>query len=164
MALCNAIIWHYTKALRACSWIHIGWYCRWKIELRESLRLFFFFLNIGLLTIVGGLSFIFVHLFVPETLRSLVGNGSGYASPAPFQKLACRRGQLDEEENAQIKAANGLRRPMNFLAPLIYLTEPDVAVALTFSGFLHCSMYTFMTSTTNQLAIHCNLTELQIGL
>lgn len=87
-----------------------------------------------------------------------------YANPAPLQKLARPRGQLDEEKIAQIKAANGPHRPTNFLAPFIYLTESDVAVALTFSGFLYCSMYTFMTSTTNQFAIHCNLTELKIVL
>lgn len=101
---------------------------------------------------------------MPETLRSLVGNGSGYANPTPSQWLARRRGQLDEEKIAQIKIANGSRRPMNFLAPFIYLTEPDVAITLIFSGFLYCSMYTFMTSTTNQFTIHYNLNELQIGL
>ncbi|GAN01601.1 MFS general substrate transporter [Mucor ambiguus] len=117
-----------------------------------------------ILTIIGGLSVIFVSLFVPETLRSLVGNGSGYANPTPSQWLARRRGRLDEEKIAQIKIANGPRRPMNFLAPFIYLTEPDVAITLIFSGFLYCSMYTFMTSTTNQFTIHYNLNELQIGL
>ncbi|KAG2194960.1 hypothetical protein INT46_004414 [Mucor plumbeus] len=117
-----------------------------------------------ILTIIGGLSLIFVSLFVPETLRSLVGNGSGYANPTPSQWLARRRGKLDEEKIAWIKETNGPRRPMNFLAPFIYLTEPDVCIALMFSGFLYCSMYTFMTSTTKQFSLHYNLTELQIGL
>lgn len=106
----------------------------------------------------------FVSLFVPETLRSLVGNGSGYANPTPFQWLARRRGKLDEEKIARIKEANGPRRPMNFLSPFIYLTEPDVCIALVFNGLLYFSMYTFMTSTTKQFSLHYNLTELQIGL
>lgn len=38
-----------------------------------------------ILFMIGSLSFIVVGLFLPETLRSLVGNGSGYANPTPFQ-------------------------------------------------------------------------------
>lgn len=156
---------------RSCARRHY----RWKIELEvrchvlklkwsHPLTCFNFRWIFWILTIIGGLSVVFVSLFVPETLRSLVGNGSGYANPTPSQWLARRRGQLDEEKIAQIKIANGSRRPMNFLAPFIYLTEPDVAITLIFSGFLYCSMYTFMTSTTNQFTIHYNLNELQIGL
>ncbi|KAI9476209.1 MAG: major facilitator superfamily domain-containing protein [Benjaminiella poitrasii] len=118
-----------------------------------------------ILLVIGGLSFTFVGLFVPETLRSLVGNGSGYANPTPFQWIARRRGRLDEVKIAEIKnRTSTLHRPLNFLAPFIFLTEPDVLTMLLFSGALFTSYYSFLTSTTKQFSVHYNLTELQIGL
>jgi MFS family permease len=110
---------------------------------------------------VLGTSVLFI---VPETLRSLVGNGSGYANPTPIQWLARRRGRLDEEKIAAIKEANGPRKKMNFLTPFIYLTEPDVFLVLWFNGVVYTVFYCFMTSTTKQFSIRYPfLSELEIG-
>lgn len=115
--------------------------------------------------ILGCIIFISVGLFVPETLRSLVGNGSGYANPTPMQWLARRRGLLDEDKIAASKAANGPRPKMNFLAPFIYLTEPDVFLILWFNGITYTVFYCFMTSLTKQFSIHYSyLSELEIGV
>lgn len=103
-------------------------------------------------------------LFVPETLRSLVGNGAGYANPTPWQWLLRRRGKLDEVKIAKIKQEAGPRRPMNFLQPFIFLTEPDLFLALLFNGMLYMSFYFFLVSTTKQFSLRYNLNELQIGL
>ncbi|KAI8977257.1 major facilitator superfamily domain-containing protein [Mycotypha africana] len=117
-----------------------------------------------ILVILGGTSITFVGFFVPETLRSLVGNGSGYANPTPYQYYAKKRGKIDEQKVAAIKEANGPRSRMNFLAPFIYLREPDVLIALLHSGIFYTSFYSFLTSTTKQFNIHYGLSELQIGL
>ncbi|KAI9281521.1 major facilitator superfamily domain-containing protein [Sporodiniella umbellata] len=42
-------------------------------------------------------------LFLPETLRSLVGNGSGYANPTPWQLWKRRLGKKDLNEDFQIQ-------------------------------------------------------------
>ena len=106
-----------------------------------------------------------VGFFVPETLRCLVGNGSGYANPTPTQWLARRRGKLDEEKIAHISATCGPPPKMNFLAPFQYLLEPDVFWVLTFNGLVFTVFYCFMTSTAKQFSKHYPyLSELQIGL
>ncbi|KAI8330551.1 major facilitator superfamily domain-containing protein [Blakeslea trispora] len=112
---------------------------------------------------IGGTSIFSVAFFVPETLRVLVGNGSGYANPTPFQLIARRQGKLDEEKIQAIKEANGPRPKMNFLSPFIYLMEPDVFIMLMFSAFIYMSMYSFMTSTTKQFSMRYGLSELEIG-
>ncbi|CAO3693840.1 unnamed protein product [Rhizopus stolonifer] len=116
------------------------------------------------LLILGVLSLILVGLFSPETLRSLVGNGSGYANPTPWQWLARRRGQLDEELIAEIKT-NRLRPPMQFLKPFTYLLEPDVFTILIYNGLHYTGYYCYLTSTTKQFSIHFPyLSELEIGV
>jgi hypothetical protein len=119
-----------------------------------------------ILLMLGGACFIAVFFVVPETLRSLVGNGSGYANPTPSQWLARRRGKLDEEKIAAIKAVSEQSRPkMNFLAPFIYLTEADVFIGLWFNGVVYTIVYCYMTSTTKQFSIHYSfLSELEIGV
>jgi hypothetical protein len=114
---------------------------------------------------LGCFSLLTVYFIVPETLRILVGNGSGYANPTPTQWLARRRGKLDEGKIAAIKAANSTRPKMNFLAPFIYLTEPDVFISLWFNGVVYTIAYCYMTSNTKQFSIHYPyLSELEIGV
>lgn len=105
-----------------------------------------------------------VSLFVPETLRSLVGNGSGYANPTPSQWIARRRGKLNEEEITEIKSKVGPRKPMNFFQPFLFLLEPDVFLLLFLGGVFYMVYYFILTSMTKQFSINYNLSELQIGL
>jgi hypothetical protein len=104
-----------------------------------------------------------VSLFVQETLRSIVGNGSGYYNPTPFQWLDRRRGKLDEAEIQQHKQN---RKPvkLNFFQPFLYILQPDVAVLLLFSGLCYTNFYCYLASTTKQFNLHYGLNELQIGL
>lgn len=118
-----------------------------------------------ILLILGCTIFVCVGLFVPETLRSLVGNGSGYANPTPTQWLARRRGLLDEDKIEAKKASNGPRPKLNFLTPFIYFAEPDVFLILWLNGLAFTLFYCFMTSTTKQFSIHYPyLSELEIGV
>ena len=117
-----------------------------------------------ILLILGATSLVLVGLFSPETLRSLVGNGSGYANPTIWQWLARRRGKLDERAIQRIK--DGRIRPrMNFLKPFSYLLQPDVFTVLLYNGLHYAAYYCFLSSTTKQFSIHYPyLSELEIGL
>ncbi|CAO3701709.1 unnamed protein product [Rhizopus microsporus] len=118
-----------------------------------------------ILLIIGATSLVAVGLFVPETLRSLVGNGSGYANPTPWQWIARRRGNLDEKRIQETKERNPKRTKMNFLKPFTYLLEPDVFVILLYNGLHYTGVYCSLTSMTKQFSIHFPfLSETSIGL
>ncbi|KAI8065027.1 major facilitator superfamily domain-containing protein [Thamnidium elegans] len=113
-----------------------------------------------ILFILGSLSLVFVGLFVPETLRALVGNGSGYANPTPRQWYArhCRQTQViifDDQPRF---------KPISFLKPFQYLLEKDVIIILMFSGLHFMSYYCFMVTTTKQFSLNFQLSTIQIGL
>lgn len=102
---------------------------------------------------------VFVGLFVPETLRALVGNGSGYANPTPFQWLHQRRHpstilNLDRRKPFQYT---------NFLKPFQYLLFPDVILILLLGGLSFMAYYTCLVTTTKQFSLHYDLTAFQIG-
>ncbi|KAI8076220.1 major facilitator superfamily domain-containing protein [Thamnidium elegans] len=112
------------------------------------------------LLILGCSSLLIVGFFVPETLRVLVGNGSGYANPTPSQWLKKHRSkELDQDKKK-------LEHPkMNFLAPFTYLLEPDVFLILWLNGVAFTVFYCIMTSTTKQFSIYYPyLSELEIGV
>jgi hypothetical protein len=115
-----------------------------------------------ILLIVGIVALISVSIFVQETLRSIVGNGSGYYNPTPFQWLARRRGKLDEELIEEIRKKRNPPK-LNFFSPFLYLLEPDVFILLFFSGLHYFLFYCYLTSITNQFIIHYGLSETQIG-
>ncbi|GAA5814050.1 hypothetical protein MFLAVUS_007540 [Mucor flavus] len=107
------------------------------------------------------LSLVFVGLFVPETLRALVGNGCGYANPTPRQWYTrhCRQQQVCILDRPPHKF-----KPVSFLKPFQYLLEKDVIIILMFSGLHFMSYYCFMVTTTKQFSLHFQLTTIQIGL
>jgi hypothetical protein len=115
------------------------------------------------LFILGCLSLIFVGLFVPETLRSLVGNGSGYANPTPLQWLSEKKRKSGHHHERSCRQ----EKPFlfkSFLTPFQYLLQPDVLLLLLFTGLHFTSYYCFLVTTTKQFSLHFELTALQIGL
>lgn len=99
----------------------------------------------------------FVGFVVPETLRTLVGDGSGYANPTPLQWFRKRH-------NRKKTSSRSAFSMMNFLKPFQYLLEPDVFIILLFSGLHFTSYYCFLVTTTKQFSLHFQLTATQIGL
>lgn len=99
-----------------------------------------------------------VGLVVRETLRALVGNGSGYANPTPLQWLRQRH---NHHSTVTVRPRFSL---MNFLRPFQYLLQPDVLIVLLFSGLHFTSYYCFLVTTTKQFSLHFELTATQIGL
>lgn len=108
---------------------------------------------------------ILLFLFVPETLRSLVGNGSGYANPTPSQwfyrhKSPSSPPPLPQEPRTRSRF---LQCP-NFLASFVYLLQMDVLVTLVYGGLLYSCHYAYLVSATRLLNDHYGLTTIQIGL
>lgn len=132
-----------------------------------------------ILLMIGGLLFILIGLFLPETLRSLVGNGSGYANPTPFQWWKAHHRHENQpykdDDCSTITHVNTttttktttisrfLQVP-NVTQPFLYLFEKDVAVALIYNAIHYATYYCYLTSTTSEFTMIYGLSEIQIGL
>ncbi|KAI7881315.1 MFS general substrate transporter [Lichtheimia hyalospora FSU 10163] len=113
------------------------------------------------LVIYGGVVYICLLFLLPETLRILVGNGSGYANPTPLQWIKRRRLGITTDNST---ASTIQRKQPNPLRPFIYLLQPDIAVMLIFYGIIYANMYALMVTIPNQFGIVYGLNELQMGL
>ncbi|KAI7900386.1 major facilitator superfamily domain-containing protein [Cokeromyces recurvatus] len=135
-----------------------------------------------ILLIVGASFFIVIFLFLPETLRSLVNNGSGYANPTPYQWWQRRKAAKKEKEstptaviadddscstiiheNKGNQKSRFLQIP-NVTQPFLYLLEKDIAVALIYNAIHYATYYCYLTSTPSQFVLIYNMSEIQIGL
>ncbi|KAF7727464.1 hypothetical protein EC973_007533 [Apophysomyces ossiformis] len=99
-----------------------------------------------------------VAIFVPETLRSLVGNGSGYANPSLYQWWT-RRGTVEEN----VATCRPLKLS-DFTAPFRLLLEPDVLVSLIFNGLHYSTIIFYSVMNSHLFATQYGLSTLQIGL
>lgn len=122
-------------------------------------------MDLWILLILGCISLFAAFFFFPETLRALVGNGLGYANPTPAQWIARRRGKIDDENIAQVKATVDPHPEMNFLSPFLFSEEPDVFLVLWYNDVVFVSFYCIMVSTTKQFCTHYpHISELEIGV
>lgn len=134
-----------------------------------------------ILAIAGGIMVMLMFFFVPETLRSLVGNGSGYANPTPTQwwrRRQClkRQQQSTEADPSQppppipdTATATNIpttqpRKRINPFKSLIFLKEPDVMCALVFGGLCFGTQQSFLVTTSNVLANIYHLSVMNVGL
>ncbi|KAJ2956524.1 hypothetical protein NQZ79_g7643 [Umbelopsis isabellina] len=119
-----------------------------------------------LLLILAGAIFFMVLFFLPETLRSLVGDGSGYANPTPQQwwkRRVLKKGTTENLKSNTKERSRWLQVP-NVLQPFMYLFQPDVALCLLTMGVPYAVFYCVMSSITNLFSGIYNLNELQVGL
>lgn len=114
------------------------------------------------LLIFAGALFVVTFMFLPETLRSLVGNGSGYASPTPIQWVKRQiSGQTAPSPASSWKRFMSLP---NFLEPLKYFLEADLAAVLLYLA-LHYAVYTaVLISMSSMFPDLYGLNQLQVGL
>ncbi|KAI8060854.1 major facilitator superfamily domain-containing protein [Gongronella butleri] len=121
-----------------------------------------------ILAILAGVSCTLLTIFVPETLRILVGNGSGYCNPTPWQWW--QRRKLIREKGADAvpaplpTAEHRYRRKPNFLQPFLFLLELDVIMILILNGCAYMTYYYYNVSTPSQFAARYGLSTIQIGL
>lgn len=133
-----------------------------------------------ILLIVGGVFFAVIGVLFPETLRSLVGDGSGYANPTPWQwykKHYCSSKVIVQEEKeeayqdeddsstiAEHKTKSKFLQVPNITQPFLFLLEKDVTLALVYNGIHYATYYCYLTSTSSQFSLIYKLSEIQIGL
>ncbi|KAL0078829.1 chloramphenicol resistance protein [Phycomyces blakesleeanus] len=135
-----------------------------------------------LLAILSSALWITLVLFLPETLRKLVGDGSGYANPTPFQwyknykakRVHTRFLSVDSAMTAvahhdkhEVVAKPTKSRFLTLPNPLqsvLYLLEKDVAVVLMYNSLQYAGFYSVLTSMTHLFTDIYHLNELQIGL
>jgi MFS family permease len=115
------------------------------------------------LFILGTLSLASIIFFLPETLRSIAGNGTirltGFQRPLIY-KFKPQRDAILEPEDVP-------RRTVTFksiVAPLKFLFEKDVIVTLLFGAIVYTVWSMVTSSTTTLFQTHFHLTDLQVGL
>lgn len=139
-----------------------------------------------MLAIMSFILWIALVLFIPETLRSLVGDGSGYANPTPLQYFGKRIKNQELEPNTDsrldsiITIKNDLNSPdavkniqenkikkrgsINIFQSLSYLKEKDIAILLFYYSLQYGTIHSMLSSLTKLFTENYHLNTLQIGL
>ncbi|KAF6808150.1 major facilitator superfamily [Colletotrichum plurivorum] len=103
---------------------------------------------------------LFVLLFLPETLRNLVGNGS-VSLGGVYTPLVPIVGRSRKKQKAT-RSKPGVRPSIN---PFVILVYPDVAITLTFTGIVYAVNNTVVTTVASSFArVYPWLSETALGL
>ncbi|KAL8291500.1 hypothetical protein RQP46_002478 [Phenoliferia psychrophenolica] len=126
-------------------------------------RSIFWFLVVASATVLIPLVLVY-----PETLRSLVGDGS-IAPPAfsrsPLQLLQLRRtARKSTEELEKIEVERPKAKPYRPLSAFYILFTPEILLVFVFISFLYMEYYCVVTVYSTALSDKYGLTDLQIGL
>lgn len=118
-----------------------------------------------LLTLLGGIALICLFVFLPETLRTLAGNGSTALKGWKYEPLvgifapwtkpaACDNGYEDSQPRERLTASL-------FFQPMLFLLERDVACTLFFGAVIYTVFSMVSASTSFLLAREYGLSTLQ---
>ncbi|KAJ5164881.1 Major facilitator superfamily domain general substrate transporter [Penicillium coprophilum] len=116
------------------------------------------------LAIASGISLLSILIFLPETLRSIAGNGTVALKGIHKPFIYSIRGQKDVQEGT---APSGKKVKVTFktvLAPLTFLAEKDVFITLLFGSMVY-TVWSMVTSSTSALFEEkYGLNSLEVGL
>ncbi|KAI9320479.1 major facilitator superfamily domain-containing protein [Dichotomocladium elegans] len=115
-----------------------------------------------ILAILSGVHWLLIGFGLPETLRALVGNGSGYANPTPFQWW-CSAKAKNNNPSTRISSSSRSLRLSSFLAPFLCIKEKDVLTLLVHYSAQYAACYTVSTSIPFVLSHRYGLDEMLIG-
>ncbi|KAK8052206.1 major facilitator superfamily transporter [Apiospora rasikravindrae] len=117
------------------------------------------------LVILSGAVFVLILFLLPETLRTVAGDGSvrlrGIYQPFFERIVKAPAGVHDQEDDSLQRKKVSLQ---SFLAPLKLLGQPDVLLHLIFGGMIYAVWSMVTSSTTSIFKGHFGLDELEIGL
>ncbi|KAI0474909.1 major facilitator superfamily domain-containing protein [Xylariaceae sp. FL0804] len=99
------------------------------------------------LVLMAVICLILISLFLPETLRHIVGNGSVAASGIhrPLIPLVGRK----QKHSASLPPRSSRKQSMN---PFVLFTYPDVVCTLVFTGVIYSANYSIMATTSTALS------------
>ncbi|WQF82077.1 Putative major facilitator superfamily, MFS transporter superfamily [Colletotrichum destructivum] len=104
---------------------------------------------------------LFILLFLPETLRNLVGNGS-VSLGGVYVPLLPVVGRSRRKNKPAARSKAGVRPSIN---PFVILVYPDVAITLTFTGIVYAVNNTVVTTIASSFArVYPWLSETALGL
>lgn len=116
------------------------------------------------LAILSSLVIVMIILFLPETLRTIAGNGSlrlsGIYKPVVARFTAEPLYIEDPDETVQRKKVTLI----TFIEPLRLLAEKDIVLNLLFGGVIYAIWSMVTSSTTNLFKSRFGLNELLLGL
>ncbi|CAD6573957.1 MAG: hypothetical protein CYPHOPRED_005242 [Cyphobasidiales sp. Tagirdzhanova-0007] len=106
-----------------------------------------------------------VLLFLPETLRSIVGDGSYPCSKQykPLTELLRASETRNLVKNVALKKRKSMR-DVDFLASFKILLEKDIICLMTYGGILYAVWYGLLTSLASDFKATYNLSTVQLGL
>ncbi|KAI1385401.1 MFS general substrate transporter [Hypoxylon trugodes] len=118
------------------------------------------------LAILSGVLFIILFIFLPETCRNVVGNGS---VPSPWWNMSLlgyikqrrQRNQKAEADNGTIKPSR--KRPNPF-ASLKILAEKEGCITLGFGSIMYGGYYMLLTTLSSELSSRFGFSSVIIGL
>ncbi|CAI7576462.1 unnamed protein product [Penicillium pancosmium] len=115
------------------------------------------------LVIASGISLVFILILLPETHRTIAGNGSvrlhGIHKPLIYYIIPQKDVQVDTHPSSPQKVTWTV-----LLAPLTFLVEKDVFITLFFGAIVY-TVWSMVTSSTSDLfeSVY-GLTTLEVGL
>ncbi|WWC68835.1 uncharacterized protein I206_102770 [Kwoniella pini CBS 10737] len=115
------------------------------------------------LTIYSGVYLIVLTLFLPETLRSVVGNGTLVPykqAKAPFEKFVANR----EAEQSESNLGNSKKLKIDFIAPIRILFEKEVFFVLAFLSIHYATWQMTLTIQPSLFSKIYKLGEINLGL
>jgi len=116
------------------------------------------------LTILGGITLLIIVFFLPETLRSVAGDGTvpltGVYKPLFYNIIA----QPDVAPNIKPKRPRTPVTAKSLVAPLQFLFEKDVFLTLLFGSIVYTVWSMVTSSTTNLFQSIYHLNDLTVGL
>ncbi|GAA5873210.1 hypothetical protein JCM8547_006816 [Rhodosporidiobolus lusitaniae] len=121
----------------------------------------------------GGVVLVIILLFLPETLRSLVGNGSVPARGLNRSLVSIWQEHRRKKQNGslEVDAASLAAKPpkkgwkdVRPFAPLKMFREKDVLLTLTFNSACYTLFYCVITSTGTVFKSTYSLSETELGL
>jgi len=104
---------------------------------------------------------VLIALFLPETLRSIAGNGS---VPVPRHSRAIFP-VVGGKATQKVPDTESRAKPKQSINPFVLFTYPDVIVLLTFTGIVYAVNYTITATISSSFAkIYPSLSETVLGL
>ncbi|CAI7647134.1 unnamed protein product [Penicillium glandicola] len=116
------------------------------------------------LVIASGISLFSIMFFLPETLRSIAGNGTVPLKGIHKPIIYCISGQKDAREDS---IPSGKKPKVTFktvLAPLTFLAEKDVFITLLFGSMVYTAWSMVTSSTSALFEEKYGLNSLEVGL